>query len=117
MSTFSTRFDAGDIVEIHFPFADGEGGKKRPALIVTTPDARADFLALAITGAAQHNNSVPLGNHDLAAGRLSKASYLRADKVFTVNAEAISQTFGKVKPAFLDKARRQMCIAVGCRQS
>ncbi|MBI4740120.1 MAG: type II toxin-antitoxin system PemK/MazF family toxin [Betaproteobacteria bacterium] len=111
----SSRFEAGDIIEIYMPFADGEGGKKRPVLIVSTPDSRADFLALSISSAGHHPNTLSLPIHELASGRLSKASFIRADKVIPVNAEAVSQLFGRVKPAFLDKARKQMCAALGCR--
>jgi mRNA-degrading endonuclease toxin of MazEF toxin-antitoxin module len=111
----SNRFEAGDIIEIYMPFADGEGGKKRPVLIVSTPDARADFLALTISSAGHHPNTLPLPINELATGRLSKASFIRADKVIPVNVQAVSQRFGSVKPGLLEKARQHMCAALGCR--
>lgn len=114
-NSYSTRFEAGDIIEIFMPFTDGEGGKKRPVLIISMPDARADFLALTISSAGHHPNSLPLPISELAAGRLAKTSYIRADKVIPVNAQAVSQVFGKVKPGLLDKARQHMCAALGCR--
>jgi mRNA-degrading endonuclease toxin of MazEF toxin-antitoxin module len=114
MSSFSSHFNAGDIVQVFFPFSEGEAGKARPVLIVVGPDANQDFVGLAITGSGHHNNTIALGPQDLASGKLSKASYVRADKLYTVNTQAISQEFGKVKPALLDKARKQMCSAIGC---
>jgi mRNA-degrading endonuclease toxin of MazEF toxin-antitoxin module len=114
-STHSSRFDVGDVVQVFFPFSDGEAGKPRPVLIVLPPDAKQDFLALAITGSGHHDHTMPLVQQDMASGHLSKASFIRVDKLYTVNALAVTQTFGKVKAPLLDKARKQMCAALGCR--
>ena len=115
MSSYSSRFSAGDIVQVYFPFSEGDSGKPRPVLIVVSPDANEDFVGLAITSAGHHSNSFALSPQDLATGNLPKASFIRADKLYTVKTTAISQEFGKVKPTVLDKARKQMCAAMGCR--
>jgi len=111
----STRFNAGHVVEAVFPFAEGEGSKPRPVLVVTDSDANGDFVVVAITGSSHHSNSVSLAPNDLAQGRLNKASYVRADKIFSMNAKAVTQTFGVVKPAILSKVKSLVCPAVGCK--
>ncbi|TAN81341.1 MAG: hypothetical protein EPN14_04875 [Gallionella sp.] len=111
----SIRFNAGHVVEAVFPFAEGEGSKPRPVLVVTDSDANGDFVVVAITGAAHHKNSVPLVNTDLAQGRLNKPSHVRADKIFSMNAKAVTQTFGVVKPNILGKVKSLICPAVGCK--
>jgi mRNA interferase MazF len=115
MNSFSCPFDVGDIVQALFPFTDGEGGKPRPVLIVLPPDAKQDFVVLAITGSGHHGHSLPIAQHDLSSGRLAKTSFVRTDKLYTLNAQAVLQSFGKAKPALVDKARKEMCAALGCR--
>lgn len=115
MSSFSCPFDVGDIVQAQFPFTDGEGGKLRPVLIVLPPDAKQDFVALAISSAGHHGHSLPIAQQDLSSGRLVKSSFVRADKLYTLNAQAVQQSYGKAKPALIDKARKEMCAALGCR--
>lgn len=115
MTSFSNRFNAGHIVEALFPFSEGEGGKSRPVLVVTDSDTNGDFVVVAITSSAHHGNSVPLNHTDLVQGRLAKASYIRADKIFSMNAQAVTQNFGVVKPAILSKVKSLMCPAIGCK--
>lgn len=115
MTSSLNRFNAGHIVEAFFPFAEGDGGKPRPVLLVTDSDTNGDFVAVAITSASHHQNSVPLVNTDLAQGKLSKASCVRADKIFSLNAIAVTQSYGVVKPAVLSKVKSLMCPAIGCK--
>ncbi len=42
-------FQPGDLVMVPFPFSDLRTHKKRPVLVLTRPDSRGDFIALAIT--------------------------------------------------------------------
>lgn len=111
----SIRFNAGHIIEAVFPFAEGEGSKPRPVLVVTDSDDKGDFVVVAITGAAHHGHSVPLASTDLSQGRLNKPSHIRVDKLFSMNANAVTQTFGVVKPVILGKVKSLMCPAIGCK--
>jgi mRNA interferase MazF len=65
-----------DIVQVPFPFADLSRQKRRPVLLLTSPDSFGDFLAVAITSQPGHADSVPISDMDIVAGKLPKASWL-----------------------------------------
>lgn len=111
----SIRFNAGRVVEAVFPFAEGEGSKPRPVLVVTDSDDKGDFVVLAITASAHHGHSVALASTDMAQDKLNKPSHIRVDKLFSMNAKAVTQTFGVVKPAILGKVKSLMCPVIGCK--
>ena len=110
----------GDIVEIFFPFAEGEDarknlqGKERPTLVMTAPDADGNFVAAAITGTSHHPNTVAIRPQDLLRSRMRKASFVRADKLFSFNGPAVIQNLGTVTPAFLVLVHKAMCTGLGC---
>ena len=60
-----------DIVQIPFPFSDLSCRKQRPVLLLCAPDAYGDFLAVAITSQAGHEDGVALQNGwSVAEGKL-----------------------------------------------
>ncbi len=67
-----------DIVQIPFPFSDLTHQKRRPVLLLTTPDSFGDFLAVAITSQAGHEDAVSLRDDDPVEGKLPKTSWVRA---------------------------------------
>jgi hypothetical protein len=46
---------------------------------------------------------------------LNKASWARGDKLFTVNRQAVQQHFGCVSQDFMQRLRKIICPAVGCK--
>ena len=73
--------DAGSLVVLPFPFSDLRATKRRPVLLLTTPDRYGDFLAMAVTSQAGHPEGIALNQSDLQTGVLPKASWIRTDKV------------------------------------
>jgi mRNA interferase MazF len=55
-----------DIVQIPFPFSDLTQQKRRPVMLLTSPDTFGDFLAVAITSQAGHDDAVALQENDIA---------------------------------------------------
>ena len=90
-----------DIVQIPFPFSDLTRQKHRPVLLLTAPDAFGDFLAAAVTSQSGHSDAILLQDEDLAQGRLPKASWIRATKLFSLNQGAVSFTLGNLCEAGL----------------
>jgi mRNA-degrading endonuclease toxin of MazEF toxin-antitoxin module len=114
-------YRSGDIVHINFPMAEGDSAlglprfKARPALVVTDADGSGDFTVVAVTSQGHHGPSVELKSADLSNGRLSQTSWVRADKIYTVNAQAVQQRMAMAKPEFLARVRKALCPAVGCK--
>ncbi len=74
-----------DVVQIAFPFSDLTHQKSRPVLLLTNPDELGDFLAVAITSQAGHEDAIALRDDDMVEGKLPKASWVRATKLFSLN--------------------------------
>lgn len=103
----------GDIVLIPFPFSDLSSQKKRPALVLTPPDATGDFIALAITSRPTPFPAVALSNDDLLTGLLPKPSWIRTDKVFTFSQSLVVTQVATLKPPVLQQALHALCDKVG----
>ena len=113
-------FNPGDVVQVFFPFGEGQDregvprGKDRPAQVLTVPDADGDFVAVALTGAGHHPNTLPITAADGQSLRLSKASFVRADKLLTFYTVGVIKKYGAVKTELVHKVRKLTCPALGC---
>ena len=47
-------FERGELVLIPYPFTNLSAQKKRPVLVLTTPDKLGDFIALPVTSRSYH---------------------------------------------------------------
>ena len=92
---------AGEVVIIPFPQTDLKAGKRRPALVLV--DLAGDDLILCqiTTRARRDGFSVPLDAGDFETGQLSQPSYIRPQRLFTVEQRIIIYSIGKVKTAKL----------------
>ena len=106
-------FERGDLVLIPFPFSDLSAAKKRPVLSLTRPDAYGDFIALAVTSRPQTDHGIALDPADLVQGSLPLPSWIRPDRVVTLNASLIVKEFGRVSEAVIAAAVSRMCAFVG----
>ena len=103
----------GDLVLIPFPYADLKTTKKRPVLALTAPDRHGDFVGLAVTSVPQTAPQIAIDARCLSEGRLPKASWVRVDKVFTLEHQLILQVFGRVNRTILDQIIAALCKRVG----
>lgn len=114
-------FFSGDIIYVNFPMAEGDSAhglprfKARPALVVTDADSLGDFVTVAVTSKAHHVHCLELKATDLSKGHLNQTSFVRADKLFSVNAQAVQQKMAAVKPELMARVRKLLCPAVGCK--
>ena len=111
----ATMPKAGDIVLIPFPFTDLSSAKRRPALALTNPHTDGDFIAAAVTSQGGHEASVELGAGQMASGSLPKASWVRADKLFTFQRSIVQKHIGSVQPQVMRDTLAVLCPALGCR--
>ncbi|MDP1634772.1 MAG: type II toxin-antitoxin system PemK/MazF family toxin [Gallionellaceae bacterium] len=102
-------FEAGALVLLPFPFSDAETTKRRPVLALTTPDEYGDFIGMAVSSRPHLANTVPLQNDSLLEGCLPKPSWIRIDRVVTLNVGLVTKTFAKTKADVHQQAVHGLC--------
>jgi len=91
------RLVRGDIVVIEFPFSDLKNSKKRPVLILKIPHGE-DLIALQITGTSYEKNmETELNKNDFKKGFLKRESFVRIDKVASIEKSLINYKIGSLK--------------------
>lgn len=104
-----------DIVQIPFPFSDLAHQKHRPVLLLTAPDVFGDFLAAAVTSQPGHDDAISLQDDDITQGRLPKASWVRATRLFSLNQGAVILKLGNLKPEAFERIHAEICVRLGCK--
>ena len=82
------------IVIINFPFSDLSTTKRRPALVIADWQSN-DVILCQITSIAYKDvYAIELTDKDFTSGSLIKTSYIRPNKLFTVDKSIILQQAG-----------------------
>ncbi len=98
----------GEVVVLPFPQTNLQSGKRRPALVVADL-AGNDLVLCQITSKARSDGySVPLANSDFERGRLIVDSFIRPNRLFTVDQSVILYAAGKIKDAKLQEVRAKI---------
>jgi mRNA interferase MazF len=83
------KFVKGDVVVVLFPFTDKSSSKKRPALVAANPKGD-DLILCAITSKNSYGCcSVELGGMDFLRQGLKIKSYVKLNKIFTMEKSLI----------------------------
>ena len=98
---------------VPFPFTDLRSAKKRPVLLLADPDGYGDFLAVAVTSRPHHSNAIVIRDQDISRGALPATSWVRTDRVITLNAVLVSKVFGSASSLFVECVVRGVCSRVG----
>lgn len=102
-------FKAGALVLLPFPFSDTTTSKRRPVLALTAPDEYGDFIGMAVSSRSHHSNTVPLQSDSLVEGHLPKPSWIRVDRVVTLNASLVNKVFAHTKADIHRQAVSGLC--------
>ena len=105
--------ERGDLLLVPFPFSDLSATKRRPVLALTGPDSYGDFIALPVTSRPQAEHGVALVAADLVHGKLPAPSWVRTDRVVTLNASLVIKTVGRVADRVVDSAVERFCTHIG----
>ena len=92
----------GSVFLINFPFADLKTYKKRPAVIVAHGSLNTVILCQITSRRLPGVNAVQLESSDFYNGGLPVTSYVRTDKLFTVDNLIAQNLLGELK---IDKIR------------
>lgn len=105
--------EAGDVVVLPFPYTDLRSRKLRPALVLSPAwynAANEDALLAYVTSVPQDSPlALPLTDDELAKGSLAKASWVRADKLFTVEQPLARRTVARLAPTHLARVQDLVC--------
>jgi mRNA interferase MazF len=98
----------GEVVVLPFPQTDLQAGKRRPALVVASLPGD-DLILCQITSLACSDGfSIPLLIADFERGRLVRDSFIRPNRLFTVEQSVILYAAGNVKGSKLREARAKI---------
>ena len=91
------RFVKGDVVVLEFPFSNLVQIKRRPAIIIKVPKGD-DLIVNQITGQPREESlEIQLKKSDFERGGLKIKSYIRLDKIFSVEKFLIKYKIGSLK--------------------
>lgn len=106
------RLDAGDVALLPFPYTDLSSRKQRPALVLTSASynrRHADVLVAYVTSQRQRSEwAVPVDNADLSEGRFPKTSWVRADKLATLEQRLVRRVVGRLDTAAMGQVRTRL---------
>ena len=99
-----TMYKQKDIVIIPFPYSDLTGSKLRPALILSNNklNVTEDRICCLITSNKPKDSNIII-NKSLEEGRLPFESWVKPQRLFTINERIIKKKLGTVKSEFYDK--------------
>lgn len=97
----------GDVLVAKFPFSDLSSYKKRPVLVIGYSDFD-DLIVCQITSYSDKDLlCIPLKKSDFKMGSLPVNSFIRPDKIFTMDQKLVhakAATLGKAKLTEVQKA-------------
>jgi mRNA interferase MazF len=101
--------ERGDVLLVPFPFSDLSATKRRPVLALTAPDSYGDFTGLQVTSRSGFEHSLALSPSDLVKGTLPVASYIRFDRIVTLNRSLVIKIIGQVNNRLVADAIDRLC--------
>jgi len=94
-----------DIVLVKFPFTDLSDFKLRPALIIW--EYKSDFIILAISSNKNNWINYEVDNTDLSKWELLIKSYIKINKITSINKPIIFSSIWAVEKKFLRKVKNK----------
>jgi mRNA interferase MazF len=98
----------GEVVVLPFPQTDLQAGKRRPALVVAGLPGD-DLILCQITSQARNDSAfISLLAGDFERGRLVHDSFIRPQRLFTVEQSVILYATGRVRDSELKEVRAKI---------
>lgn len=99
---------AGDIVVLPFPHTNLQLGKRRPAMVAVSLPGE-DLILCQITSQAHRDAyAILLDPDDFEAGQLAVRSFVRPNRLFTVEQSVIAYTAARLTTAKLEEVLRKL---------
>ena len=103
-------FIRGDIIIIEFPYSDLKNVKRRPVLILKVPKGE-DVIVAQITGDSYEKPvEIILKKEDFKQGSLKRDSYIRIDKISSIEKSLIKYKAGSLKQEKINEVIDKICF-------
>jgi len=103
------RFVKGDVIVIEFPYSNLKVVKKRPVLILKIPKGE-DIIVAQITGDSYEKPvEIILKKEDFRQGNLKRDSYIRIDKIASIEKSLIKYRIGSLKQKKFNEILDKIC--------
>jgi mRNA interferase MazF len=103
-------FVRGDIIIIEFPYSNLRDVKRRPVLILKVPKGE-DVIVAQITGESYEDDvEILLKKEDFKQGGLKRVSYLRIDKIASIERYLIKYKAGSLKQEKFNEVIDKICF-------
>lgn len=103
----------GAIVLTDFPFTDLTAAKRRPALVISTDNDRRSDVIVAYITSIPRNDPHALAMSPTPGTGLKVASWVRFDKIATINKDIIAGRIGNADPRWLNGAGKVFFAVFG----
>ena len=104
------RFVRGDVVILEVPFSNLAQAKRRPSLIIKVPKGD-DLIVCQITGMPYEKSvEIPIKKEDFSKGSLKVESYIRLDKIFSIEKSLIKYKVGSLKQEKFNEVLDKICF-------
>jgi mRNA interferase MazF len=94
---------AGDVVVLPFPQSNLQTGKRRPALVAVNLPGNDLILCQITSRTHRDSHSISLDTNDFQTGQLMTRSYIRPNRLFTVEQSVIAYVAARVTDSKLDE--------------
>lgn len=102
-------FVKGEVVVIEFPYSHLKDSKRRPILVLKVPKGD-DIIVLQITGSSYEKLvEIPLKKDDFKQGNLKRDSYIRIDKIASIERSLIKYKIGSLKQEKFNQIIDNVC--------
>lgn len=102
------KFVRGDVVVVPFPFSDLTEAKRRPALVIATPEGDDVILCQITSKTIKDTYALLLDDSDFKTGSLKQSSNIRPNRIFTADSHIILYRVGNLKPGKLTEVIKKV---------
>ncbi|MBS3155093.1 type II toxin-antitoxin system PemK/MazF family toxin [Candidatus Woesearchaeota archaeon] len=105
-------FVKGDIIIIEFPYSNLRDVKRRPVLILKIPKGE-DIIVAQITGESYETSvEIPITKENFKHGELKRESYVRIDKIASIEKYLIKYKAGSLKQEKFNEIIDKICFFI-----
>ncbi len=102
------NLSVGQVVLASFPFSDLTSNKLRPCLVIGMAEFNDVVLCQITSKRYQSVQAIPLLKSDFANGTIVTDSFIRPDKIATLDESMIKQVLGKVSDDKLNSVKQKL---------